>query len=458
MLQIRYAYIFFTLTVTTSFSFGQTASYDPNRQYAVDTLKSDMHFLMKKMEGIHPSLYRYTPKPEFEAFFDSLDHTINRPMNEQELLSLVTLLNEKIDDGHTMFLPSTAATEYNNTKGRFIPLSVVCVGGKLYITENCSKDSNIQAGEELLEINGVVADDVMAQLIRRMMRDAHNLNYPLWTLNHYFTAFYSFAFGQPSRFSLKIKNSFGRSYFVQIDALPKDSIRIIRKLRYADKYPITIAGRGITLEENSQTRVAILTIKSFDPDLINSMYKQDFNQEMDSAFVALKRHHIQDLILDLRDNQGGDFEQGRYLLSYLLVTPSLYLLSGKESRLIRLKANRFSGGLSVLINGGSFSNTVIVSSILEREKRAIFIGEETGGNKHIINGKADEWVLPHTGIRCNISTSTFLIRPGPNDGHGIVPGYPIHSTIADILTQRDITKELAIKMFAEHLIMTQSPP
>ena len=307
-------------------------------------------------------------------------------------------------------------------------------------------------------INGVVADDVMAQLIRRMMRDAHNLNYPLWTLNHYFTAFYSFAFGQPSRFSLKIKNSFGRSYFVQIDALPKDSIRIIRKLRYADKYPITIAGRGITLEENSQTRVAILTIKSFDPDLINSMYKQDFNQEMDSAFVALKRHHIQDLILDLRDNQGGDFEQGRYLLSYLLVTPSLYLLSGKESRLIRLKANRFSGGLSVLINGGSFSNTVIVSSILEREKRAIFIGEETGGNKHIINGKADEWVLPHTGIRCNISTSTFLIRPGPNDGHGIVPGYPIHSTIADILTQRDITKELAIKMFAEHLIMTQSPP
>ena len=44
------------------------------------------------------------------------------------------------------------------------------------------------------------------------------------------------------------------------------------------------------------------------------------------------------------------------------------------------------GELLVLINGGSFSSTAILCACLRRDQRALFIGEETGGNAHIISG------------------------------------------------------------------------
>ena len=80
MVQIRYVYAFLALIIATAKGFAQTTSYDPNRLYAIDSLKSDIHFLKQKMESIHPDLYRYISKSAFETFFDSLDQTIDHPM------------------------------------------------------------------------------------------------------------------------------------------------------------------------------------------------------------------------------------------------------------------------------------------------------------------------------------------------------------------------------------------
>ena len=439
MFLLRYTFILLIFLAATLQVPAQTSHYDPSRSYSKDYLKADLHILKDHLKITNPGLYRYLSRVDFAVFFDSLDRTIDRPMNEQEFLRSITLINGRIGDGHTMFLPSAAAAEYNNTKGKFLPFSVVYLGGKLYITENCSADSTIRRGEEVLRINGTPVPVIMEQLLTRQIRDANNQNYPLWILNHYFTAYYSFSFGQPDQFLLELKEGDEPSHFKNITALTKDSIRHLRQLRYPANKSL-----GVTLEEEGQT--CVLTIKSFDPDLIRSVYQQDFHRTIDSVFVLLKRHGVKNLILDLRDNQGGDFEPGRHLLSYLLLKPSLFLLAGKASRLIHPRVNRFAGGLFVLINGGSFSNTAIVSSILEREKRAIFIGEETGGNKYIISGDPVGSELPHTRIQSYISTTTFWIRRGKNDGRGVVPSYPIAPTIGDILSQKDAAKECAFKL------------
>jgi hypothetical protein len=401
------------------------------------------------LEKTHPALYRYTTKSSFHAFFDSLDHAIVRPMTEQGFLSLITLLHAKIRDGHTMFLPSEAAMEYDNSKGRFLPFSVAFTAGKLYIVENCSGDSTIQQGEEILGINGASTSAVMLQLLSRQIRDGNNQTYPEWIVNHYFAAYYRFAFGQPDQFSLELKNTSGELHKKQVMALTKDSIKFFRQTRYAYRYRQTNQGQGIILEENKHNTTAILTIKSFDPDLLQSFYKQDYKHVMDSIFMLLNRNQTMNLILDLRDNQGGDFEPGRYLLSYLFIHPARYLMDGKEAKLIQPKAHHFTGRLFVLINGGSFSSTAIVSANLERDQRAIFIGEETGGNKYIISGNPVEGLLPQTKIRSFISTTTFRIIGGANDGHGILPAYPIYTTIGDILTGNDPSKKLALQLIPE---------
>jgi hypothetical protein len=423
-------------------SSGQETPYNPARTYSTDQLKADLQFLNIKLDSIHPNLYHYTSKDKFNAFVDSLDRTIIQPMTEQEFLGLITLLNEKICDGHTMLLPSEQAMGYNSKQGRFLPFSVVYIKGRLYITENNSTDNSIQPGAIITSINGKEASAIVAQLLKRQIRDGHNKTYPLWILNHYFVAYYSYAFGQPATFSVELTGSDGKLFHKQVAALARDSIRLIRQQKRAVQAGET---RGIILEENPATKTAVLTIKSFDVDLLQSMYKQSFQPVIDSVFRQLKSHGIRHLLLDLRDNQGGDFEPGRHLLSYLITTPTSYLLGGKEAKLLQPQRNHFSGSLFVLINGGSFSNSGIVSACLEHRKQTTFIGEESGGNKFLIFGEATDVVLPHTKIQAYISTASFRINQQSGD-HGIVPKHVVQPSINDLLSGSDPAKALALKL------------
>ena len=430
-------------------SFGQIKSYDPDRIYSTNALKADLRFLQGKLKRTHPALYRYTPKPSMDRFFDSLYHSIDHPMKESDFLSLITLLNAKIGDGHTMFLPSQAATEYNNTRGKFLPFSVAFADGKLYVREPCKLDRNIEWGEEILSINGISTATIMRELLSRQIRDGNNMTYPVWILNHYFSAYYSFVYGQPNRFSLDLKDANGELHKEKVMALTKDSINSFLENRFGTRSVLHYADIGELLEEKEEGVTATLTIRSFDSEAFKALFNEGFKRICDSIFSRLQLLPIQNLILDLRDNQGGDFETGRYLLSWLLLKPSRYLLGGKETRLIQPKSNHFTGKIFVLINGGSFSNTAIVSAILEKEQRAVFIGEETGGNRTIISGNPVEEALPETKIRCFISTNSFRISADTNDGHGVLPTHPFHPNISDIMEGNDTSMTMALKLITD---------
>ncbi len=430
MIKIRIGFLLWSYMLFVQPAIGQSVSYEPTRMYSADTLKADLRFIREKLERIHPALYRYTSKPDLDAFFDSLENAIVRPMNEQQYFSILSLLHAKIKDGHTMFLPSDASTDYNNTKGRFLPFSVAFVEGKLYALET---------GDEIVSINGMQIPELIPQLMSRMVRDGNNQTYPEWILNHYFAAYYSFAFGQPDTFFLEFKNTKGETYIKQMATITKDSIKSFQRIQI----------KGISLEQLNHA-TAVLKINSLDPDLIKERYHQNYKTAMDSVFKKLKHDQTVNLILDLRDNQGGDFQPARLLLSYLVLHPSRFLMGGNQSRLVQPNANLFTGRIFILMNGGSFSATAILIAILERDKRAMTIGEETGGNKYIISGDPEEQLLPSTRIRCFISTVNYRISEGLNDGHGILPTYPVHSTIKDVLTGKDISKIFALDLISKN--------
>ncbi|MBO9727328.1 MAG: hypothetical protein J7623_01690 [Chitinophaga sp.] len=406
-------------------AFSATAQQPPDQLYPPAALKADFRFLRKQLETIHPALYRYTSRQVFSAFCDSLYHEINHPMKEQAFLSLITLLHEKIADGHTMFLPSEAAMAYYSSKGRFLPLLVTCRDGKLFIRDNGSLNKALQAGQEILSINDMPTDSLMTQLVKRQIRDGYNQTYPLWILQHYFSAYYNFAFGQCPSFRVQIK---GAADTQTVAALTKDSIRLLltpdTTAEATVLYPHGNENPGITLSTMPDEKpLAWLKVKTLDKDQLKATHHQSYKTAIDSIFATIRDSGYQHLVLDLRDNQGGDFAPGCYLLSYLVPRPVTYLYGGKETRLITPVRNRYTGRLFVLINGGTFSNAAIVSAYLEKYTRAIFIGTESGGNKHIISGNARAISLPNTHLQGFISTTNYLVNRDVNDGHGVMPQY-----------------------------------
>ncbi len=111
-----------------------------------------------------------------------------------------------------------------------------------------------------------------------------------------------------------------------------------------------------------------------------------------------------------------------------------YFYATRSSKQKDPKPNNFKGKIYVLINGGSFSASSIISSNLKSTKRAFFVGEETGG---AYNGTVAAQMplvqLPNSKV--NLRIGLALVSPtnktSEMEGRGIFPDKEIIPTIED---------------------------
>tara|TARA_R110002050_G_scaffold300836_1_gene474004 strand:+ start:16959 stop:18542 length:1584 start_codon:yes stop_codon:yes gene_type:complete len=251
------------------------------------------------------------------------------------------------------------------------------------------------------------------------------------------------------------------------------------------KYGFISKDKGYTrhfrfLEADST--VAYMKIKAFGNRNYKKFYKESF-AKLDSA-------KTKNVILDLRDNGGGRISEVDYLYAYLtdenykLVNESevasrlpyfsflmsntslnaLKIISGILSpfiavhNLIKTKKRdgrfyynlRFSkektpkplhykGNLYVLINGNSFSASSLISTHLKATKRAVFVGEETGGAYNgCVAGIYKIYQMPTSKlkIRMGLIQVETAYKQAP-DGYGIKPDVEILPTIKDRNLKRD---------------------
>lgn len=439
--QTLWTIIFLALTAQANL-FGQTVE----RKFSTSELQTDFKILRNRYESNLANLYLYSSKQRLDKLFDSLYLNI-KPMTELEFYSYITPLSSVIKDGHSnIFISEQATTQYNELS-KFFPFDIYWTDSKMFITKNLSADTAILIGTEILSINGVSSQQVMTYLLTRQVRDGNNENYALWILNNYFRAYYSFHFGHPDHYSLTIKNANNLEKKVIVAALLKQTISSNNASRY-----LKPTNDDTYFHIDSTTNAAIFTIKTWD--------NKKLKKEIDFVFSQLQQKNIDNLILDLRDNQGGNFSPAIYLLSYLLNHPFQYfaevksvkgnndtsqVLKSRKDKILRThqpKKNPYKGKVFVLINGGCFSNTSSFCSRLEFYKRAVFIGGETGGNKVVfcgVFGLKGKIVLPNTKIICDNTNYRLTVTDiNENTGHGVMPNYSITPTIGDIIQNKDV--------------------
>lgn len=440
---------FLTFLVSQSSSFGQKTNIQ-EVVFSTDDLKADLKYLKAKLENNHPSLYLYTSKSIIDKVFDSLENSISKPLTELEFYKHITIISSIIKDGHTIILPSVESTNTQGNTSNFLPYHFVILNNQLFLDMVCTSDNSIPVGSEIITINNVQANDIIKKLSERQVRDGNNLTYPIWILSNYFRQYYSFIFGHPANYAITYKIN-GQTNAASIKALPKDSIYFYRQKNYPNKTFSNLPNEGLKLKIENDKKYAILTIKDFHNDVLKREYKQNFDKVIASYFEQINNSKTENLILDLRNNQGGDIENGVNLLSYLLDKPfsvvqeyncvennEVQHCNGPSLGQHNPKANNFKGKLYVLINGGSFSNSGIVASCLQANNRAIFIGQETGGNPNVIAGFIEDIKLPKTKIQVQVPTKQFVIRDKANNkGQGVMPTQLVIPKLADILEGKD---------------------
>jgi C-terminal processing protease CtpA/Prc len=184
------------------------------------------------------------------------------------------------------------------------------------------------------------------------------------------------------------------------------------------------------------------------------VYSEGEKRDVDCLFALLKEKEVENLIIDLRFNSGGNSSAGDYILDYLTAKPygqfskfdvklsDQVLEKGRETRLRELagltvsrrlaprkpeeKGFRFGGRLFLLTGADTFSSAASFAAAVKDYEIGTIIGEETGGLRQCF-GDQVRFRLPNSGISFGVSYKRFYAPiPKPNDDiSGVVPDIDI---------------------------------
>lgn len=112
----------------------------------------------------------------------------------------------------------------------------------------------------------------------------------------------------------------------------------------------------------------------------------------------------------------------------------------------------YNGNVYMLINGFCMSSAADFSAILSANRKAQFIGEETGGGyQGNSSGMLPEVTLSPVPLRAVIPLQLYVnaVDMSLNKGRGTMPDYPVQASVQDVLAGKDVVMEKAMQVIRE---------
>lgn len=463
---------------------------------AAEKLQKDVDFSYKKLKQLHPKLYWYISKEKLDFKFDSLKKSIQKPMTGLAFYKELSQVVKHVGQGHLSVLPSLPKTTKKETKALnkkgktpFSQFDFEYIDNKLIITKNRSRHT-ILANTEVVSINSEKPSDLISIYSKRIASDGFNTTFFNRHIGKYLGMFFTLdkgktqdslqlllkLEGKDSLFVVK-RDTFGTNSNQKTLKLSKKERR--EKAKFNSKYGFNKEAKTFTrqlkfIDKDSIT--AMMSIKGFSNGNAHDFYEDAFN--------ILSAANAKNLIIDLRNNPGGRLAEIEDLYSYLVQEPFVFiddyevvsktsflnmnyfkgsgyvikffkilgapifyplyyfktkktenkvLLTNMFSKTRQPKPTNFKGKIYVIINGGSFSASSIISSNLKSTQRAFFVGEETGG---AYNGTVAAQIplvqLPNSKVNLKIGLAV-VSATGKTEivGRGIFPDKEILPTLED---------------------------
>lgn len=464
-------------------------------------MKADLGLIKTTWEILHPGLYRYNTKAEIENYFKDLDTKTNITLEQREFFILISQLNIKLRCGHSFvsYYNNKRMLKNNLYSDIFIPVLFTIIDNKFIVTHNLSDDKVLKLGEEIISINGISTQVIIDSLLTVSKADGRNgLNKQLDNISFdareiytdrytLFDIFFPLFFKKDLNelnFNLTIKTIDDNLRELTVTGLSKEARQAEFIKRYGD----------IPRNENSwyikpvDNQTAIFRVGDF----MTYKWKFDFNRYLDSVFVMMNAKGYQNLIVDIRKNEGGADEARNAVLSYLtpkdlgcaihyrrlyrynqvpdslnaylstwdddfrkpkpdsifLKTSDGFYESRSPNKCVEVfsKPNHFKGKIYLITDVTNSSATFILADVFKKNKLGTIVGETTGGTQQGINGgEIFFFYLPNSKIEMDLP----LIYQAPNTARpdeGIKPDYDVKTTISDFAKMRDPQMEYILQV------------
>ncbi|MBC8052537.1 MAG: hypothetical protein H7Y13_05695 [Sphingobacteriaceae bacterium] len=448
-----------------------------NKKYTKAQIAQDIEFMLAVTKKAHVNFYHSFTEIQLKNKVDSILNSLPDSSTIFSASLAISKIEALFNEGH-LGLVSNSATEQSFQKSthKFPYYLHSVTDSTLIIYRDLSSASKLMANDTIISIN----DTPAKTFINNFKQYLGGMN--TWRLE-------------------KIANSFSYLMFAS-DALPPYKILVKRDGKLFEhitdglirmpstKAPDNSAAVKEVKKEEKQTNLNYqLSIKDNNIGYINFLRMHNYKSFKDSiktTFQDLAAKNVESLIIDLRDNGGGDSRLGEHLLSYITNKPFRleaskktkisshwkrrlrllnnpwfiklfsYSIPGGYSSTSKMKVRKrkiaepfFKGRVVFLIGSGTFSAANILANGIKDFKLAPLIGESTAEPSNVYSDMLD-FMLPNTKLVARSSMAYYIRANGdPTDFNGIAPDYLIKPNGEDVKRRRDAVLNFAKQYLKE---------
>lgn len=393
---------------------------------------------------------------------------------------------------------------YKTSKNPFNGLEFEGYNNKIYVSQNRLKDSTLQPFDEIIALGNENMNSFLKESENWFSSDGYNTTFKKRTQGRKIDRFFQFKHHLIDSIPVtyvRAKDTLTTVLYREKTEAPekkkwkeytkkeKDSITALNEKKWKFGYDSKTNSYKRDYKFTSQDScIAIMDINGFTNGFYSNFYKD--------LFLKLNNNDSEYLIIDLRDNGGGRLSEIANLYSYLSPTEKYTFLekslvtkktsmfkadyfkgSSKVGYVIKSIAapiyysfmffkikkdkengnyyyftnhkekerneNAFMGKVYVLINGGSFSASSIIAAKLQANKRAVFVGEETGGAFNgTVAARMPIITLPNSKNKVRIGLARIgILEKTDTIGRGVFPDVEIIPTVEEFKNNEDKAME-----------------
>ncbi len=466
-------------------------SFTPDKKYPRKQLEQDYALFRNMLQEEHPSLYWYISKDSLDWYFDEGNRRIRDSMTEPEFKTLLSYVVSKINCGHTTVRSSKQFLRFLDTgQVRYFPLSIKFWKDSAVVYDNLNRnDTALTRGTILTSINNHPVTYYRDSLFQFISADGNALSLKYQTLSNMggFATWYKNVFGLSDQTKIGYLTPSGREDSLTVAAF-------VSKNDTAKDY-----GHMKMLSRKERRRLAIYNSRNLQIDTslssayctLNTFTRGDnLTGFIRSMFKTLRKYRIQNLVLDVRSNGGGNVGVSNLLTRYISdhkfkLADSLYAVRKRSTYGRHIQNNLFNylsmnfitrrrddgryhfgyfehhffkpkkkdhydGNVYVITGGNTFSATTLFADVIKGQKNVLLVGEETGGGAYGNTAwMIPDVTLPNTRLRFRLPVFHMVINKDFQKGRGVMPDVYVSPSLESIRNGEDPKMEKVRQLILE---------
>jgi Peptidase family S41 len=468
------ACILFLLSSCTVTKHG---NYNPAAKIPAAKLKEDLSLLKKIVEANHPSLYWHTAKDSIDFYFNETMQRIGDSLTENQFKAKVAWFVSTIKCGHTSVRSSKDYTGYSamHKTARFPLLIKTWNDSLIFLGSLNRQDTLFKRGTIITSIENYSNRVLLDSMFRFISTDGDGNNFKSQALSFNFPLYYGYAFALKDSFAIRYIDSSGieKQTYVQLNKPVVDTGKQIKKVP-PPKAPgpslkeikrIVLASKRNMIYD-SVNHLAYMRLATFSGGRLRKFFKESFKE--------LQENHINNLVIDLRENSGGNINMSNKLARYIkqstfhtadtaaainrsltyakYIQPSfpyhmamLFTTTKKQDGKFHFRQleqhqykpyskHHYNNQVYIIQGGYTFSAAAMFVLQLKGQQNVTVVGEETGGGNYGTSAvHLPEIILPNSKLRVVLPLYRLVFDSTQiKNGKGIQPDIYVPPSSVDI--------------------------